>query len=540
MKIMKRKDLMKMGMYNSVSDAVVKTASANIMRVVSPTLNNVNAYINENVMPHFTISGHYDSYISKACVSVLEDKYLKYKYGSTLIDVDPSFALCTASIERVKRKVSCFPELVNKTIKPGIFTLVMDEDGTRMIVVKEPILNKDDRSANGILGNIVHYSTSFFFIGKRKNYWYKKIRREIDDLVSSISKANQNNGSVRYQTLAASGETSKDMKVKDMNLLQFPMKEHILDKLQSFRNKESIYKEYQVPYRKGILLGGKPGVGKTAFAFALANHFEMECVSVNLDYFDKADGDEAFKNPNTVYIIDEIDSQLVNRSTTDHLEIQKQNTTSRRLLQLLRAMDSMDGGSIVVATTNYPERLDPALLRSGRFDMNINMDDLPYEYAVNMVKSRGCDPDVLLAGKTFPCNPAQLEQEIIEYILKTNEVGREEKISLDELGLNEDIQGVEEPVKEESKKKSRKKTSIKQEDQSQPEAMGVRQDPLAFIKGVMESRVAEIQEEKSSEVFFDDEENDEMIPDDGKTPVNVEPVNVGKNDISMETVDDEE
>ena len=203
-------------------------------------------------------------------------------------------------------------------------------------------------------------------------------------------------------------------------------------------------------------------------------------------------------------------------------------------------MDSMDGGSIVVATTNYPERLDPALLRSGRFDMNINMDDLPYEYAVNMVKSRGCDPDVLLAGKTFPCNPAQLEQEIIEYILKTNEVGQEEKISLDELGLNEDIQGVEEPVKEEPKKKSRKKTSIKQEDQSQPESMGVRQDPLAFIKGVMESRVAEIQEEKSSEVFFDDEENDEMIPDDGKTPVNAELVNVGKNDISMETVDDEE
>lgn len=530
---MKRKDLMKMGLYNSISDAIVKTASANIMRVVNPTLNNVNAYINENIMPHFTISGHYDSYISKACVSVLEDKYLKYKYGSTLIDVDPSFALCTASIERVKRKVSCFPELVNKTIKPGIFTLVMDDEGSRMIIVKEPVLNKDDRSANGILGNIVHYSTSFFFIGKRKNYWYKKIRREIDDLVSSISKANQNNGSVRYQTLAASGESSKDMKVKDMNLLQFPMKEYILDKLQSFRNKESIYKEYQVPYRKGILLGGKPGVGKTAFAFALANHFEMECVSVNLDYFDKADGDEAFKNPNTVYIIDEIDSQLVNRSTTDHLEIQKQNTTSRRLLQLLRAMDSMDGGSIVVATTNYPERLDPALLRSGRFDMNINMGDLPYEYAVNMVKSRGCDPDVLLAGKVFPCNPAQLEQEIIEYILKTNEVGQEEKISLDELGLN-DKPVVAEEVKPEVEKKPRRKKST-------PSKSPISGSTNSFVEftGVVEKEKSNDKKEESSEVFFDDEENDEMIPDNDEAVVNAEPVNTG-NDVSMEVEDTEE
>lgn len=408
------------------------------MRTITPIKANAMDYIQKHACCWFTISGHYDSYISKSCVSVLENKYLSKKYGSTLIDVDPSFALCTASIERVKKKVNCFPELVNKTIAPGTYSLVMDKDGTRMIVIKEPIIGKDDRSENGILGNIVHYSTTMIFIGKNREKWFKRVRQEIDDLVSSISKTNQEGNTIRYNAMSAAGEDSKNLQVRPMSLLTFPQKESTLQILHDFKAKEKIYKEYAVPFRTGILLSGIPGTGKTAFAFSLAQYMEMDCVSVNLDVFDKQDGDNKFSMPNTIYVIDEIDSQLVNRSESSHEVVQSQLTTSRRLLQLLKAMDSMNNGSIVVATTNYPERLDPALRRSGRFDHWIEMDDLSYEYAVEMVKARNCDPDEVLKGMTFPMNPAYLEQVIIQHILETNKIGQKEVASYESLGLNEE------------------------------------------------------------------------------------------------------
>lgn len=424
---------------NNITGKALTVLSNNLQRVITPIKANLMDYVNKNICSYFNITGHYDSYISKSCVSILEGKYLSKKYGTTLIDVDPSFALCSASIERVKKKIVCFPEYVNKTIAPGIYSLVMDKEGTRMIVVKEPVLSKDDRSDNGILSIVVHYSTSVFFIGPNRVKWYEKVRREIDDLVSAISKTNQDNNRIRYNSLSSHGEESKDLQVRPMNLLSFPAKESLLKEINDFRRKEKIYNEYSVPYRKGFLLSGKPGTGKTAFAFSLAQYLEMDCISVNLDVFDKQNGDNAFNMPNTIYVIDEIDSQIVNRQTSTHEEVQNQNTTSRRLLHLLKAMDTMGHGSIVVATTNYPERLDPALRRSGRFDVWCEMDDLSEEFASEMVRNRGCDPEKILKGKTFPINPAELEQDIIRSILVDNKIGNQNEIaSFEDLDLRED------------------------------------------------------------------------------------------------------
>ena len=438
-------DMLQFSVTNNITNKVFNTASDSLARMIAPIKSTLLDYVDKNICHHFAISGHYDSYISKSCVSVLETKYLSKKYGCTLMDVDPSFALCTASVERVKKKVSCFPELVNKTIAPGVYSLVMDEDGTRMIVIKEPILQKDDRSANGILSNTSHFSTSLFFIGKNKTKWFKKVRKEIDDLVSSISKTNQENNKIRYTAMSSNGDEQKDLKVRPMKLLTFPAKESLLNEISEFKNKEKLYAEYAVPYRKGMLLAGVPGTGKTAFAFSLPQHFEMDCVSVNLDVFDKVDGDNKFNMPNTVYVIDEIDSQLVNRAEMEAGEVEKSLKTSRRLLQLLKAMDSMDGGSIVIATTNYPEKLDPALLRSGRFDIVVNMSDLSESDAIEMIKNRGCDPNVILKDESFPINPARLEQMIIKNILETNDMIGKEVASYESLGLNEEELKLETP-----------------------------------------------------------------------------------------------
>jgi broad-specificity NMP kinase len=423
---------------NQITEKVIDATHYSVQRIIDPIKLSLKKAVEENVCNFFEVSGHYDTYISKSCVSVLENKYLSKKYGSTLMDVDPSFALCSASIERVKKKVSCFPELVNKTIAPGLYSLRMDKDGTRMIVVKEPILNDDDRSSNGISGVVMNFSTKMFFVGPHREKWYNKVRKEIDDLVSEVSKSSQGNNRLRYQSISSAGEASNDLRIRPMNFLTFPAKEELLAQISDFVAKEAIYKEFSVPYRLGILLSGKPGTGKTAFAFSLAQHLDMNCVSVNLDYFDKEEGDNQFNKPNTVFVIDEIDSQLINRAETSQKEITNALTHSRRLLQLLRAMDTMDNCAIVVATTNYPEKLDPALRRSGRFDICIDMDDLSEEYAKVMVENRGGDPKEVLKGITFPVNPAELEQIIIQNVLEKNNMLKKNVASYEELGLQEE------------------------------------------------------------------------------------------------------
>lgn len=444
-----KNELLKFTVLNNASSVVVNTITRYAPRVLTPVQNNIMNWVQHNVCCYFEINGHFDSYISKSMTSILENKYLSKKYGSTLIDVDPAFALCTASLEKVKKKVSCFPELVNKTIASGIYSLQMDKDGTKMILVRMPVISKDDRSENGIISGITHYNTGFIFVGKNREHWFKYVRKEIDDLVSSISKTNQGNGTVRYRTLSASGDNNTgDMKVRPMHMLSFPEKDQILSILDDFVGQEKLYKNINLPYRKGFLLGGKPGTGKTAFAFSVPQYYDMDVVSVNLDAFDKTNGDNAFSQPNTVYIIDEIDSQLVNRAITDQEQIQKTQDMSRRLLQLLRAMDSMDGGSIVIATTNYPERLDPALRRSGRFDYYFTFKDIDETYARKMIMERESDlckmdPDEILKDKTFPINPAELEKIIVEYILKKNNMVRK-VASFDELGLAEEVKKEEE------------------------------------------------------------------------------------------------
>ncbi|MDE6492278.1 MAG: ATP-binding protein [Lactobacillus sp.] len=425
---------------NNIANNIVGKAMTESRRILVPLRNTLLKWVDENICCYFEITGHYDSYISKSCVSVLHNKYLSKKYGNTLYDVDPAFALCTASLEKVRQKVSAFPELVNKTIAPGIYTLVMDAEGSRMIIVKEVVLSKDDRSDNGIITSISNYSTKCFFIGKNRKKWCDQVKKEIDDLVSSISKTNQDNNRIKYTVMGTDGEDNmKEISVRPMNMLSFPAKDDLLELIRAFLSKKKIYEELATPHRLGILLSGKPGVGKTAFAFSVPQYFEMECVSVNLDIFDKKHGDAVFSRPNTVFIVDEIDSQLMNRYISNQESIQKDPVMSNRLIQLIRGIDSMDRGSIIIATTNYPERLDPALLRSGRFDEIVDMGDISESFAKEMISSRGCNPEeVLRKIEKFPVNPAYLEQVIIRHIMQVNGIGVRKTVSLDELGLHEE------------------------------------------------------------------------------------------------------
>lgn len=139
---------------------------------------------------------------------------------------------------------------------------------------------------------------------------------------------------------------------------------------------------------RGCILEGPPGTGKTLIARTIANYFfEEENVSKikGPELISKFVGqsaenlrnilDKALINPDVthVVIIDEIDSLVCSRSNANEgteAQIKKDLTTT--LLTYLDGIDKYDN-LILVGTTNYYDRLDEALIRPGRLDVQINV-----------------------------------------------------------------------------------------------------------------------------------------------------------------------
>lgn len=141
-----------------------------------------------------------------------------------------------------------------------------------------------------------------------------------------------------------------------------------------------LFKSLGIKPPKGVLLHGPPGTGKTAIARAVANETGAFFLVINgPEIMSKMAGEseanlrmafeEAEKNAPSIIFIDEIDSIAPNREKT-HGEVEK-----RVVSQLLTLMDGMKGRTnvIVIAATNRPNTLDPALRRFGRFDREIDI-----------------------------------------------------------------------------------------------------------------------------------------------------------------------
>ncbi|MEN6610949.1 MAG: CDC48 family AAA ATPase [Methanoregulaceae archaeon] len=149
---------------------------------------------------------------------------------------------------------------------------------------------------------------------------------------------------------------------------------------------------------KGVLLYGPPGTGKTLIAKAVANEVDAHFVTLSgpeimSKYYGESEGklrevfEEAQENAPTIIFIDEIDSIAPKREDT------KGEVERRVVAQLLALMDGLKsrGQVIVIAATNLPDAIDPALRRGGRFDreIEIGIPDRKGRFEVFQVHTRG-------------------------------------------------------------------------------------------------------------------------------------------------------
>ena len=155
----------------------------------------------------------------------------------------------------------------------------------------------------------------------------------------------------------------------------------LLAEIVDFLHRPDRYKEIGASMPKGALLVGPPGTGKTLLAKAVAGEANVPFFSISGSEFVEmfvgmgaAKVRDLFKQANEkapcIVFIDEIDTIVKKR---DGGQMGGNDEREQTLNQLLTEMDGFDGskGVVILAATNRPESLDPALLRPGRFDRRI-------------------------------------------------------------------------------------------------------------------------------------------------------------------------
>ena len=228
-----------------------------------------------------------------------------------------------------------------------------------------------------------------------------EIEIEDDDTIQKVKSDDTNNKKIKTQKAKGKGFDA----ISGMKELKAQLKLDVIDAL----HKPEEYAKYGVTIPNGILLYGPPGCGKTFFAkhfaeevgfnFMLATPSTLKSRFINATQENIAKMfEEAEKNAPTIIFIDEINELLPNRDSDAH-EMAK-SAVNEMLAQMDRTGEK---GIFIIGATNYPDMIDPAMLRAGRLDKKFYLPPPDFEarkamfemYLKNRPLDFGIDYDTL-------------------------------------------------------------------------------------------------------------------------------------------------
>jgi chaperone BCS1 len=147
--------------------------------------------------------------------------------------------------------------------------------------------------------------------------------------------------------------------------------ERIFDDVMEWRASAEWYLARGIPYRRGYLLHGPPGSGKSSFIFALAGALGYNICVLNLAEAGLTDDRLALAlanvPPQSVVLLEDIDAAFPSRSIDPSANSGTSSVTLSGLLNVLDGVASSEE-RLLFMTTNHMNRLDPALIRPGRVD----------------------------------------------------------------------------------------------------------------------------------------------------------------------------
>ncbi|KAK0573304.1 hypothetical protein LWI29_006134 [Acer saccharum] len=262
-----------------------------------------------------------------------------------------------------------------------------------------------------------------------KKYMEKVLRIYLPYIVERFKSIKADKKAVKLYSLGSySGDNSINLdhpSTFETMAMDQKLKKELMDDLDRFLKRRRFYKRVGKAWKRGYLLYGPPGTGKSSLIAAMANYLKFDIYDLELTS-PRSNSDLqrllVSTGNRSILVIEDIDCsiELENRQSGGY----KQDDTQITLSGLLNFVDglwsSCGDERIIVFTTNYKERLDPALLRPGRMDMHIHMSYLTPDgfriLASNYlnIKSHPMFPEIEQLIKETEVTPAEVAEELMK------------------------------------------------------------------------------------------------------------------------------
>lgn len=204
------------------------------------------------------------------------------------------------------------------------------------------------------------------------------------------------------------------IKTLDEVIIDKDIKKKLTDYLFQWKKSQNLFDKIGITHKVGILLYGPPGTGKTSLAKAIAYELGYKFYTMPLTVFSQGVPDFSSQSDGVV-LLEDID-YFFSRTGKENNE--------QAVHALLQTLDGAASGSniIFIATTNSIELLNEATIRDGRFDLKLHLDNIQTEsaaremcYALSLNKE---ETDSFLQSVSYPVNPAELQNQCIQYLFR--------------------------------------------------------------------------------------------------------------------------
>ncbi|PIA55830.1 hypothetical protein AQUCO_00700271v1 [Aquilegia coerulea] len=211
----------------------------------------------------------------------------------------------------------------------------------------------------------------------------------------------------------------------DTLAMDINLKKEVLEDLDRFVKRKEFYKRVGKPWKRGYLLYGPPGTGKSSLIAAMANylHFNIYDMELKSIYSNSQLRKLLVATRNrSILVIEDIDCsvEFKDRTSTERASNGDQFTLSGLLNFIDGLWSSCGDERIIVFTTNYKDRLDPALLRPGRMDMHIHMSyctPCGFKLLVSnylQIQNHPLLEDIEILIKNVNVTPAEIAEELMK------------------------------------------------------------------------------------------------------------------------------
>lgn len=305
---------------------------------------------------------------------IIQKYYLDSQGGGSRLLTDVLKLIYNENKDRVNRDYStrtAHNGLINDTLAPGKYIIYIN---SWPVIVNYHYKEKINDTRTSYLNMWTISTDKLFFMkfvkqsnkkDKQKHLYVRSIERGgpyvVNDMIYGV-----------WDRIGPLPKKSfNDVVLDDITL------KNLKNALDTFYKKPSFYSKFNIPYKFCILLSGPPGFGKTSIIKMLADMYETDLHVMSLNSTNDKMLPYVFKSitGKSILALEDIDCMTIDRDAKKEID-EKKEESGVTLSGFLNALDGIvvTEGLVVIMTTNYPEKLDAALIRQERVHLHCRLE----------------------------------------------------------------------------------------------------------------------------------------------------------------------